>query len=92
MSSPLEVVSRDNLTRNIKTSPQRKKTYKFLVFAWIMLVGMGIAGAYQYTNYLKDKLTADLAQQNHYQLQQIQSDYQHSWIICKQTSINKCWI
>jgi hypothetical protein len=76
MSTPLEVVSRDENSRNVKTSTQRKKKYKLFIFAWIMLVGMGLTGAYYYTNYLKTQLTADLAQQNHNQLQIIQADYQ----------------
>jgi hypothetical protein len=76
MSSPLEVVSRENATRNVQTSTHRKKTYRFLIFAWIMLVGMGLTGAYYYTNYLKKQLVDDLARQNQAQLQTIQTDYQ----------------
>jgi hypothetical protein len=76
MSAPLEAVSMDKLSRNEQTSTKRKKTYKLLIFAWFMLVGMGLTGAYYYTNYLKKQLTADLAQQNHAQLQTIQADYQ----------------
>jgi chromosome segregation ATPase len=41
-----------------------------------MLVGMGLTGAYYYTNFLKDQLVADLARQNKAQLQTIQADYQ----------------
>jgi hypothetical protein len=76
MSSPLQDVSRENLSRNVQSPTHRKKTYKFLIFAWIMLVGMGLTGAYYYTNYLKDQLAADLARQNQAQLQAIQADYQ----------------
>jgi hypothetical protein len=76
MNSPLEVVSKENLTRNVQTSTHRKKTYRLLIFAWIMLVGMGLTGAYYYTNFLKDQLVADLGRQNQAQLQTIQADYQ----------------
>jgi multidrug resistance efflux pump len=76
MSSPLEVVSRENTSRNEMASKKRKKTYRRLIFVWIMLVGIGLYGAYYYTNYLKAQLTADLAQQNQAQLQSIQIDYQ----------------
>jgi hypothetical protein len=76
MSAPLEAVSMDKFSRNEQTSTQRKKTYKLLIIAWFVLVGMGLTGAYYYTNYLKKQLTADLAQQNHAQLQAIQADYQ----------------
>lgn len=89
MSSPLEVVSRENTSRNVLTSKQRKKTYKVLVFVWIMLVGMGITGAYYYTDYLKAQLTADLAQQNRAQLQIIQSDYQQQLSELKTTVSEK---
>jgi hypothetical protein len=76
MSSPLYDVSRENLSRNVQTPKLRKKTYRFLIFAWILLVGMGLIGAYYYTNYLKNQLLADLARQNQAQLQAIQADYQ----------------
>ena len=76
MSSPLEVVSRENTSRNVPTSKQRKRTYRRLIFVWILLVGMGLYGAYYYTNFLKTQLTTDLAQQNQAQLQSIQTDYQ----------------
>ncbi|QGQ95268.1 hypothetical protein EHS13_10390 [Paenibacillus psychroresistens] len=76
MSYPLESVSRENNSRNAPASKHRKKTYKLLIFAWIMLVGMGLTGAYYYTNYLKAQLVDDLARQNQTQLHAIQSDYQ----------------
>jgi hypothetical protein len=88
MSSPLEVVSRENISRNAPASTHRKKTYKFLIFAWIMLVGMGLTGAYYYTNYLKGQLMNDLAQQNQTQLQAIQNDYQNQLTELK-TSVNQ---
>lgn len=88
MSSPLEVVSRENTSRNVMTSKQRKKTYKVLILVWIMLVGMGLTGAYYYTNYLKEQLTADLVQQNQAQLQSIQIDYQQQLTDLK-TTINQ---
>jgi hypothetical protein len=76
MSSTLQDVSRENLSRNVQTPTHRKKTFKLFIFAWIMFVGIGLAGAYYYTNFLKDQLIADLARQNQAQLQTIQADYQ----------------
>jgi peptidoglycan hydrolase CwlO-like protein len=88
MSYPQEVVSRENNSRNVPASKHRKKTYKFLIFAWIMLVGMGLTGAYYYTNYLKAQLVDDLARQNQVQLQAIQTDYQMQLEELK-TNVNK---
>jgi peptidoglycan hydrolase CwlO-like protein len=76
MSIPHEVLAQKTPSRNPNT-PLRKKSYKLLIVAWIMLVCSGLGGAYLYTNYLKTELIAELASQNHIQLQSIQVDYQN---------------
>jgi septal ring factor EnvC (AmiA/AmiB activator) len=76
MSTPLEVVSGNHLSRNANAPTPHKKSYKLFIFAWIIFVSCGLTLAYFYTNYLKNELTTNLAQQNHNQLQAIQADYQ----------------
>lgn len=88
MNSQLEAASRGNTSRNGQAPTHRKKTYRFLIIIWIMLVGLGLTGSYYYTNYLKDQLMADLAQQNKAQLQSIQMDYQQQLTDLK-TTINQ---
>ena len=88
MNSQLEAASRGNTSRNGQAPIHQKKTYRFLIILWIMLVGLGLTGAYYYTNYLKDQLMADLAQQNKAQLQSIQMDYQQQLTDLK-TTINQ---
>jgi len=88
MNSQLEAASRGNTSRNGQAPKHPKKTYRFLIIIWIMLVGMGLIGSYYYTNYLKDQLMADLAQQNKVQLQSIQMGYQQQLTDLK-TTINQ---
>jgi esterase/lipase len=88
MNSQLEAASRGNTSRNGQVPTHPKKTYRFLIILWIMLVGLGLTGSYYYTNYLKDQLMADLAQQNKAQLQSIQMDYQQQLTDLK-TTINQ---
>jgi uncharacterized protein HemX len=88
MSTQLEMVTGSKLSRNTSASPTQKKSYKLLLVAWLMLVSSGLGGAYLYTNYLKNELTSDLAQQNQIQLQSIQADYQKQLTDLK-TSVNQ---
>jgi hypothetical protein len=87
MSIPHEILNQKTPSRNPNT-PVRKKSFKLLIVAWIMLVCCGLGGAYLYTNYLKTELIAELARQNHIQLQSIQIDYQNQLTDLK-TNLNK---
>jgi peptidoglycan hydrolase CwlO-like protein len=87
MSIQQDVLTQQPLSRNPNT-PVRKKSFKLLIVAWILLVCCGLGGAYLYTNYLKTELIAELARQNHTQLQSIQADYQNQLTALK-TNLDK---
>ncbi|MFE5318679.1 hypothetical protein ACFQ88_08225 [Paenibacillus sp. NPDC056579] len=77
MNTPIEpAVYEQPLVRNAKPMRGRKRIYLFLFMGWTLLIAMGVLGAKMYTDYLRQQIAAEIAQQTEVQLQAVQEDYQ----------------
>ncbi|MEK3725016.1 hypothetical protein [Paenibacillus sp. FSL H8-0034] len=76
---PLVRTSKPSTTaqKQIKSkSKVRGRTYLFLFMAWSLLITGGLYGAKLYTDYIRQQITTQIAQQTEQQLLVVQQDYQ----------------
>jgi uncharacterized protein HemX len=76
MSMQIETTTANSFPRASKATKAGKKTYVYLFVGWVMLIAIGVAAAMMYTEHLRQKIAADIAQQTQQQLQVVQQDYQ----------------
>ncbi|NEW08278.1 hypothetical protein GK047_19945 [Paenibacillus sp. SYP-B3998] len=75
MNMPIET-NTATFPRTTKTTKVKRKTYLYLFMGWALLIAIGVAAAMLYTEHLRQKIAADIAQQTQQQLTVIQEDYQ----------------
>jgi uncharacterized protein HemX len=72
----MQTVTNSTIPNHLPSRTTRGRTAKVFLLIWILLIALGIAAAYKYSNELKQDLLYQLQHENQQQMTLLKSDYQ----------------
>ncbi|AOZ94611.1 hypothetical protein [Paenibacillus crassostreae] len=75
----MQVTTDSTIPYERSSRTKRGRSVKIFLFAWILLIALGIAAAYKYSNELKQDLLQQLQHDNQQQMTLLKSDYEQKF-------------